>query len=292
VTTSSIEIIDAGTMSAESFGSNAGDWSQADYDRVAKMIYEHCGITLQTGKEELVKARLAKRMRVLGLRRYQEYFKFVEQDATGREQQAMVDALTTNKTSFFREIAHFDFLRQRLLPQLAGQRVRIWSAGCSSGEEPYTLAMTLREHLPRCEASDVRVLATDLSRQILARAVEGTYSEETVRDVPRELLLKYFSVEGAPQSRLYRVGDVLRRMISFAPLNLLDDWPMNGPFDAIFCRNVMIYFDAPTRERLVRRYWSLLKPGGYLFVGLSESLIGVTHEFRYVQPGVHRKEPA
>jgi chemotaxis protein methyltransferase CheR len=252
---------------------------------IGELLHRQCGIALASGKEALVTARLYKRLRVLGLGTFDEYLSRVERDPA--ELRAMVDALTTNKTDFFREPDHFVYLRESVLPALAATAdpIKIWSAGCSSGEEPYSLAITLREELPNPDLRDVRVLATDISDRVLARAREGVYDEEAVRDVPPLYLGKYFHHTAGR----FTVNGVLRRHVAFARLNLLGEWPMRGPFDAILCRNVMIYFDNPTRQRLVERFWELLKPGGHFFVGGSESLTSVEHRFTYVQPAVFRK---
>ena len=259
----------------------------AQFQDISRTVYDVAGIQLRPGKEGLVRSRLAKRLRALGLATYEEYLARVSGDASGRELAEMVDALTTNKTNFFREPAHFDFLRERLLPTLPSSApLRIWSAGCSTGEEPYTLAMTLHEALPDLARRDVRVLATDISSRVVAQARAGRYADAVAAEVPPELLRRYFRrlPEGA-----WEAGASLRDLIAFARLNLMEAWPMRGPFQAIFCRNVMIYFDKPTQQELVARYYELLAPGGHLFVGHSESLSGIAHRFTYVQPAVYRR---
>jgi len=258
------------------------------FEKIASLLYSASRITMQEGKEELVKSRLVKRMRALGLGGFDEYLSAVNESPA--ELYHMVDLLTTNKTSFFREDAHFNFMKARILPELKGGRIRVWSAGCSSGEEPYTIAMVLREHFGAGALPDVRILATDLSKRVLEKAVAGVYDEENLRDVPVPLISKYFDCVDAKKPRKYSAKKSLRSLITFAPLNLMEEWPMKGPFELIFCRNVMIYFDKPTQEKLVNRYWAMLKPGGYLFSGHSESLAGMNHSFRYVQPAVHLKE--
>ncbi|MCS6861094.1 MAG: protein-glutamate O-methyltransferase CheR, partial [Abditibacteriales bacterium] len=181
--------------------------------------------------------------------------------------------------------------REQVLPswQATQRALRLWSAGCSSGEEPYSLAILLHEHLPNVERRDVRILATDISERMLTQAREAVYEEETVNDVPPLLLRKYFVCVRTQPTRAYQVRDSVRALVRLARLNLMEAWPMRGPFDVIFCRNVMIYFDNPTRQRLVQRYYALLRPGGYLFVGHAESLTALTHDFRYVQPAVYVK---
>lgn len=262
--------------------------SAADFRRVAELTKDVAGINLQPGKEGLVRARLARRLRALGSPSFADYLDLVAADATHGELKEMIDALTTNKTSFFRESQHFDYLAATVLPAVAaeGRAPRIWSAGCSSGEEPFTLAMVAREAMPAHLADATRILATDISARVLARAGEATYGAEIEADVERARLRRHFAPAGEGG---WRVTDPLRRMVRFARLNLMGEWPMRGPFDAILCRNVMIYFDKPTQAALVDRFWELLPVGGHLFVGHSESLTGLTHRFRYVRPAVYVK---
>lgn len=260
----------------------------AQFARITDMLYEHSGIRMREGKEGLVRARLAKRLRSLRLPDFDAYLSRVESEPDRREFTEMIDVLTTNKTSFLREASHFDFLRDEVLPGLTGS-IRIWSAGCSSGEEPYTLAMLLGDALEGRASRDARILATDLSHRVLATAKAGRYAADAMSDVPPRWLQRYWTrrVDGAVTQ--YEAGPELRRLVHFAKLNLMEKWPMQGPFDAILCRNVMIYFDKGTQQRLVERYHALLRPGGHLFVGHSESLTGLTHRFRYVMPAVYVK---
>jgi chemotaxis protein methyltransferase CheR len=262
--------------------------SAAQFEQVRRTVHEKCGINLTPGKEELVKARLVKRLQALNLTSFDAYLQFVKQDLSGKELAQMLDVLTTNKTYFYRESAHFDYLCQELLPNFRQPKLRIWSAGCSSGEEPYTIGALLREHLKNLDRYDVRILATDLSSRVLEKAQAATYPAEAFSEMPPTLVQKHFTMTGG-QARQYRVNDNVRKLVSFARLNLLSDWPMKGPFDMIFCRNVMIYFDLPTRDRLVNRYWRMLAPGGHLFIGHSESLNGINHQYQYVQPAAYRK---
>jgi chemotaxis protein methyltransferase CheR len=263
----------------------------AQFATVRRLLYELSGINLHPGKENLVRNQLSKRMRALGLRTFREYFRYVEEDQTGRELSELVDALSTNKTSFFREPVHFEFLRDSALPELRQKNLplRFWSAGCSSGEEPYTLAMVLSEELPEPETRRVRILGTDISSRMLARAREGIYDESAVRPIPPLLLGKYFQRLGARPPHRYRVNDQLLNMVQVARLNLFGPWPMKRCFTVIFCRNVIIYFDKPEQQQLIQRFWDILAPGGYLFIGHSESLAGLSHCFRYVQPAIYAK---
>jgi chemotaxis protein methyltransferase CheR len=269
----------------------SADLSEAQFSAISALTYRICGINLQSGKQGLVKTRLAKRLQAVGVGDFDEYLHYLEKDASGSEMVAMLDALTTNKTSFFRENQHFDYLRNVVLPSMGAgwTRLRIWSAGCSTGEEPYTLSLVLHEEVPELKQRDARILATDLSTRVLARARQGVYEAAAVADIPAPLLARYFTCVRTSPSRAYRVGPALQSPIRFARLNLMEPWPMQGPFDLIFCRNVMIYFDRATQQRLVNRFWELLSPGGHLFVGHSESLTALEHRFRYVQPAVYRK---
>ncbi len=259
------------------------------FDKISGLVYQISGIDLHEGKEELVRARLLKRLRHLKIGNFERYIKYLTEDKSGAELRAMVDVLTTNKTHFFRESEHLDFLRDHVLPHLGKGPTRIWSAGCSSGEEPYSIAIVLCEAIPDIAIRDIRILATDISDRMMEKARKGIYDGETIKMLPPLLKQKYFESAKAGTGRQYQVISQLQYLISFAKLNLMEEWPMRGPFEAIFCRNVMIYFDKPTQEKLVGRFWSLLREGGYLFVGHSESLTFLKHDYQYLQPAVYRK---
>lgn len=262
------------------------------FDAIKHLLYKICGIDLKPGKEALVHSRLTGRLRTLEMDDFDTYLDYVKSDTSRRELTMLVDAMTTNKTHFFREEAHFDYLCRDLLPQWKTQQhLRIWCAGCSSGEEPYTLAIALREAWPHIDAADVRILATDISDTVLDDARAALYREDQISDVPTSLLQKYFTRTPAAHAPVYNIDPSVRHMVKFAALNLIAPWPMQGPFDVIFCRNVMIYFDQETRERLIERYYKLLRPGGYFFIGHSESLTGLTHSFDYVQPAIYFRPP-
>ena len=267
--------------------------TEAQFHQISRQVKELCGINLHVGKKELVKARLGKRLRVLGLCSYGEYIAHLQSDSTGDELTAMLDVISTNQTNFFREPDHFEYLANRILASKADngkpRRLRIWSAGCSSGEEPYSIAITVREALPNVQLWDVRILATDLSTRMLKQARRGAYTREHLETVPPLLRSKHFTTIKTDTERLHRVSAALRGMVHFSRLNLMDAWPMRGPFDVIFCRNVMIYFEKSMQARLVGQFRDLLAPGGTLFIGHSESLTGVRHQFQYVQPTVYEK---
>lgn len=261
-----------------------------EYEQIRDLAYQYCGLDLRSGKEELVKSRLGKKLRQLGLTSYAEYCKFVTMDTTGEALVSMIDALTTNHTNFFREPQHFVLLR-KLVQQMkadgcAGSDLRIWSAACSTGEEPYTLAFILLQELgPGCLAT---LLATDISTRALEVATGGRYAAErfhglSLPELSRFLLRGEKNAEG-----WYLVRKEVRRMVEFRRLNLMEIPPSTGSFRMIFCRNVMIYFDQPTQERLVGRLVEHLEPGGHLFVGHSESLNSIRHSLEYVCPAVYR----
>jgi len=263
--------------------------SSQQFDKISRLVYQVSGIDLHEGKEELVKARLIKRLRHLKIFGFDQYLKYLANDKSGCEIRAMVDVLTTNKTNFFRESEHLDYLRNEIITRLENDRIRIWSAGCSSGEEPYSIAITLCEAIPDIGKRDVKILATDISDRMMERARQGLYDEETLKGMPAQLKRKYFQKAEAGIGHRYRVLPQLQSMVCFAKLNLMEEWPMRGLFDVIFCRNVMIYFDKPTQEKLVKRFWSQLREGGYLMVGHSESLTFLAHDYRYLKPAVYQK---
>ncbi len=268
------------------------DITEAQFEQISSLVRNLAGIDLHHGKKELVKARLAKRVRQLQLRSIEEYMSFVRNDRTGRELISMLDALSTNLTFFFRESQHFDYLKDHVLPRIMRaktRRIRIWSAGCSSGEEPYSVAVLLNEMIPDIENRDVRILATDLSTRMLKIACRGEYEQDRFKDTNRRLISEYFECVQAEPGKIYQVRPSIRSLIHFARLNLMDDWPMKGPFDVIFCRNVMIYFDRSTQSRLVKQYYDLLAEGGILFLGHAESLTGETHGFKYCQPATYMR---
>ncbi len=269
--------------------------TEADFTRLADVVYRHCGINLHEGKKDLVRARLAKLMRAGGYESPGQYLDDVLANPGGEEFTKLIDGLSTNLTSFFRERNHFDYLEQKLLPPLmaakrqAGQRrLRGWSAGCSTGEEPYSLAMVLLQAVSGGDW-DVKLLATDISTRVLAQAQRGVYDQKRTEGLPPALRSKYLSASRVQGRTSYEVSPALRDVICFRHLNLMQAWPFTGPFDFIFCRNVMIYFDKPTQQKLVGRYFDLLSPGGLLFTGHSESLTGITHGFRYEQPTIYAK---
>lgn len=258
----------------------------SDFQKVRSMLHAYSGIYLHEGKQALVRARLMKRIRKLKMTSFGEYLDYLEGDENDGEFLALVDVLTTNKTSFFRENKHFDFIRKEVIPNMAGRRVKWWSAGCSTGEEPVTCAITLLEEERNLPGTTVRILGTDLSREVLQVAKAGVYSPKKVGDVPDTIRKKYFS---KLETGSYKINNRVRDMITYGRLNLQESWPLKGPFHVIMCRNVMIYFNRQTQQELVRSFYDILEPGGYLFLGHSESVSGSNHGFVNIRPAVYQK---
>ena len=270
--------------------------TQDEFQRLSDAVYDHCGINLHQGKKELVDARFAKVLRASRFQSVGEYIDFVLEHRQGAEFYTLIDALCTNVTKFFREMKHFDYLGKVFLPALLdrkrnlhGTRIRGWSAACSSGEEAYSIAMTLLDALPERTHVNVKILATDISNNMLTKARLGVYERAQTATVPASLQSKYLIARSRGREIVYEPVDAVRDVVQFAYLNLMEPWPFNGPFDFIFCRNVMIYFDKPTQQRLVTRFYDLLDTGGTFFTGHSESLAGISHQFHYVQPTVYVK---
>ena len=272
--------------------------SLRDLRRVAAFVDGEVGIQLPDTKQTLVEGRLRKRLRALGYHDFTAYLDHVLEDPEGRHERLhLIDALTTNKTEFFREPAHFRYLVEQALPVMEANRLRdgrrklgLWSAGCSTGEEPYTLAMVLNE--ARESRPDLRfgILATDISNSCLETARRAVYPEGRIAPVPMALRRKYLLRSRDPGEGLVQMGPALRRCVRFGGLNLTAErFRLEQPMDAIFCRNVMIYFDGPTRSRLVQRFEQQLVPGGYLFVGHSESLNGLDSQLVQVAPMVYQR---
>jgi chemotaxis protein methyltransferase CheR len=251
------------------------EFSDADFRALAKIAYEHAGITLPEAKNNLVYGRLSRRLRALGLPTFEEYRRYLTEHAD-KEMELFINALSTNLTKFFREAHHFDhFVSDVVAPFAAahptGGRLRVWSAGCSTGEEPHTIALILHAEIKNVASRDVRVLATDIDTEVLRRGSLGVFSADSVGAVPA----KYRgAISKSKDGDNVAIDQAVCSLISFGRLNLMEDWPVRGPFDAIFCRNVMIYFDQPTKLRLVDRFTDLLRDGGWLYIGHSESLIG------------------
>ncbi len=269
----------------------------ADFIKIRRFVYDNYGINLHDGKRELVKARLTKRLREKAFTSFADYFNFVGTKAGADELICMIDSLSTNLTSFFREESHFRTLR-KIIPEIISQasksgraykpRLTLWCAASSTGEEPYSLAMTLKEVINSRDV-DLSILATDISTRVLKTAVTGIYSHERVKTIDPALLRKYFQIGQGKWQNHYRVKPELSKCVKFMRFNLMSEIPFSDPFDIIFCRNVMIYFDKKTQQGLVNRFYDCLKTGGWLFVSHSESLTGLQHGFKYIEPSIYLK---
>lgn len=266
--------------------------SHEEYERFRSLIYDESGISLGDRKQSLLVSRLSKRLRHLGLRSFGEYYDVVTGDPDREEFTRMLDLISTNKTDFFREPKHFGFLRDRILPGLANEkRIRIWSSACSTGEEPYSIAITLHEHAPDPGQWDFKILASDISTRVLTKAASGLYDMDRIQGIPQDVVQRHFLRGRGDSAGLVKVKPHLTEAVRFKRINLMDDrYPIKGPLDLIFCRNVMIYFDRPTQEQLIRKFYRYLKLGGYLFIGHSESLQWVQHSFTQLAPTIYRKE--
>jgi chemotaxis protein methyltransferase CheR len=264
--------------------------SPREFDQFRSLARQESGLDLPDGKQQLVAARLGKKMRELNLSTFGDYYTHITEDRTGQALIAMIDVLTTNHTSFFREPAHFNFVLQTMLPNLRARReIRLWSAACSTGEEPYSLAFSFYDSLGIDAFSKVRILATDISTRVLRTAQFGVYAAERFSSIPVDQLRRYVLRGEGKQKDSYLVKKQFRDLIEFRRVNLMDDVSGLGHFPLIFCRNVMIYFDRQTQQDLVNRLAARLEPGGYLFIGHSESLGGIDQPLEYVQPAVYRK---
>ena len=266
--------------------------SDAVFDRLRELVHRYTGIALAETKRELVYGRLARRLRVLQLKSFADYCALIE-NGPADEVQELTNAITTNLTSFFRENHHFQQLADEIFPQIeaeraAGKRIRVWSAGCSTGEEPYSIAMVMRESLAHLRDWDIKLLATDIDSKVVETASAGAYTEDRFKGVSPERIKRWFSpAAGRPTHR--EAARELKNLITFKQLNLFDPWPMKGPFDVIFCRNVVIYFDKVTQRGLFERMAELQEPGAWLIIGHSESLFNVTSRYRLVGRTVYRR---
>ena len=264
--------------------------SDREFDEIRRLVRKHTGIALAESKRELVYSRLVRRLRRLSLPTFGEYLELLRRGEPA-ELEEFSNAITTNLTSFFREGHHFEFLADTILPLLgkrnaASRRLRIWSAGCSTGEEPYSIAIVLQEALPRFRGWDARILATDLDSQVLAQAAAGRYRAERLEKVPAMRQERWFEAAGPGT---LAASAALKSLITFRQLNLMDRWPFKGPFDVIFCRNVVIYFDKETQRGLFERMAEMQRDGDHLCIGHSESLFKVCDQYQLVGKTIYRK---
>ena len=265
-----------------------------DFEFIRGLVYERSRISLSVDKRELVSARLGKRLRATNIPTVEAYCRLLKSPDAADELSNLIDAISTNHTFFFRENAHFEFLQKTIVPEMKARnakerwpRFRVWSAASSSGEEPYSIAITLAECL---KDWPWQIEATDISHRILAKAKAAIYKEDTIEKMDPALVKAWFQRGFGPQEGNFRVKPELRAQVTFRQLNLLDgEPPFRDPFHVIFCRNVMIYFDRPTQEELVNKLCRLLVPGGYLLVGHAESLTAIKHPLQTIKPATYRK---
>ena len=267
--------------------------SEAEFARLRELVREHTGIALSEAKRQLVYGRLARRLRALRIDNFAEYIALLER-GDGPELEEFINAVTTNLTSFFREPHHFEFLGSQLLPLLTrtaggARKLRIWCCAASTGEEPYSIAMVLREAQQQLAGWDAKLLATDLDSAVLATGQAGIYAAERFQGMEPKRMARFFEKGSGAQAGKLRAKEELRSLITFRQLNLMRQWPMRGPFDAIFCRNVIIYFDKPTQRELFARMAKLQRPGDFLFLGHSESLYRVSEQYELIGRTIYRR---
>jgi chemotaxis protein methyltransferase CheR len=270
-------------------------FSEDDFRSLSKLAYEQAGIVLAESKRNLIYGRLSRRLRALELSTFRDYRAYLTGAGGAGEMQNFVNSISTNLTKFFRESHHFDHFRSTVVVPYAqargrgNRRLRIWSAGCSTGEEPYTIAVILQREMTDIARHDVRILATDIDTEVLAKAAQGEYPENSIEDVPKAYR-SYFEQNPGGRGSTVRLSAATRSLIAFRQLNLLNTWPFRGQFDAVFCRNVMIYFDTPTKAALVERFVERLIPGGWLYIGHSESLLGSHNGLKLMGRTIYRRE--
>jgi len=268
-------------------------FSTRDFNTLRELVKKLAGIDLNEDKEDMVYGRLTRRLRALNISSFKDYINMLQKDPDGEEITHFINSLTTNLTAFFRESHHFDHLKNTVLPHLmkmnaASRRIRIWSAGCSSGEEPYSIAMIVAETVP--PGWDVKILATDMDSNMIDTGSSGVYAETRLAGIENSKLKRWFNKGSGNNDGMVRVKPRLREVITFKKLNLMHKWPVKGPMDVIFCRNVIIYFDNETKAALIDRYFDLLADHGTLFVGHSETLFGVTKRAKLVGKTIYEKQ--
>ncbi|MCX4187391.1 CheR family methyltransferase [Methylophaga sp. OBS4] len=271
------------------------EFSERHFNRLRAFVTAQTGIVLSDAKKDMVYGRLSKRIRKQFAGSFDAFCDAIDA-GNNEEHEFLINAITTNLTAFFREKHHFDYLKHKVIPDLlrhnqASKKIRIWSAGCSTGEEPYSIAICLREAVPDLEDWDIKILATDLDANVVAHGKQGIYAAERISALPEAMSKKWFRHGTGQNKGLVKVRQSLKQLVTFKQLNLLHSWPMKGCFDIIFCRNVVIYFDKQTQARLFRRYADILVPNGYLFIGHSESLYKVTDRFISLGHTIYRQLP-
>ncbi len=281
-----------GMLPATSSTREIFELTNSDFSTLRKMVYTITGISLADHKRDLVYSRLSSRLRANGMTRFSDYCKLLK-NSSGDEIEQFTNAITTNLTSFFREKHHFEYLQDEVVPKLleryrVNQRLRIWSAGCSTGEEPFSLAIALIESIPDIDRRDIRILASDLDSDVVARGGDGVYTEERIESLSAARKKRWFVHGTGANKGKVKVAPELQSLITFRQLNLLHDWPMRGKFDVIFCRNVVIYFDKPTQKVLFDKFANVMNPDSTLFIGHSENLLNVSDRFRLIGKTVYR----
>lgn len=264
-----------------------------DFKTLRDLVHEYTGIVLSDHKRNMVYSRLARRLRALSMKSFRDYCALLKQGGQEEEMTNLINAITTNLTAFFREAHHFEHLEKEVLaPRLTAgpKKLRIWSSACSAGQEPYSIAMSVRRAIPNPAGWDMRILATDIDHNMLNKGATGIYDEKEWEKIPSDCRDSYCTLEKGPQGAQVVMKPALRQMIRFNHLNLLHPWPMKGPFDAIFCRNVVIYFDKDTQRTLFARMAELLRPGGWLYIGHSESLFNVSDQFELKGRTIYQKK--
>ncbi|MDD3567867.1 MAG: methyltransferase domain-containing protein [Bacteroidales bacterium] len=270
--------------------------TQDEFDKLSRFIYKESGIKMPPVKKVMLQSRLQKRLRELNMTTFKEYIDFVfSKDGLNAEIIHMLDVVSTNKTDFFREPVHFDFLTSTVLPEFVQQRaglrtIKVWSAGCSSGEEPYTLAIVMADFAEKNPGFDYSIVGTDISTQILQKAVDAVYKEERVSIIPLETKRKYFLKSKDRTNPTVKVVADLRKRVRFGRLNFMDTYyDVPETFDAVFCRNVLIYFDRETQEKVINKLCDKLRPGGYFFLGHSESIMNMDVPLKQVKPTIFKR---
>lgn len=261
--------------------------TEKEFNELRDYMYYKFGVNLK-GKQVLIEGRLSPMLKKRGYTNFTDYIRDLKSDKTGNEESLVVSKLTTNFTYFLRENVHYEFMTREILPKLERWELNVWSAACSSGEEPYSIAMVATDYFTKNrQVANIRINASDISNHVLTLAREGQYSIDMINKLPEEWVKRYMVSQS---DGFYRVNDALKKLVTFRYFNLMETvgWPRSA-YDILFCRNVMIYFDQPTRQSLSKRLFEAVKPGGYLFIGTSESLVSLKTSFEYVKPAIYRK---
>ncbi len=269
------------------------EFTSKQFKAFQELVRVHTGIAISDEKKELIYGRLTRRLRRLKMDSFEEYYQLVK-SGDNEELENFINAVTTNLTSFFREAHHFEHMKTVLIPKLLEQnatskKIRIWSAGCSTGEEPYSIAITLMESIPDIHHWDVKILATDIDSEVLAKAKSGIYKAERIEELPQEMIKQWFKRGKGSKEGFVRVAPELQSLITFRQLNLLADWPVKGPFDILFCRNVVIYFDKPTQKILFEKFSNVLAAHGHMYIGHSETLYKISDDFELLGQTIYKK---